>query len=244
MRRLAKTRLSDAVIDEIKRLIDSGELKEGDKLPNQHELAARLGVSRASLREALHTLSLIGVIEQHPGLGTIVANRVPEFLPDHLSLPLVSDEEATYELIETRRCIEVAAVELAVQKITDEEIEQMGETVREMNLAVKEGRLEDYIKKDAEFHQLIIRASDNRYLWHFFLTIRRLFEQFLEEAFSVLPWMLDRSSRGHSGVYDAIKARNAKAAEHAMAFHLEEVRHAIERFYDAKRKLDSDGDDS
>jgi GntR family transcriptional repressor for pyruvate dehydrogenase complex len=232
------------VIDEIKRLIDSGELKDGDKLPNQHELAARLGVSRASLREALHTLSLIGVIEQHPGLGTVVANRVPEFLPDHLSLPLVSDEEATYELIETRRCIEVAAVELAVQKITDEEINQLDETVREMTLAVQERRLADYIQKDAEFHQLIIRASGNRYLWHFFLTIRRLFEQFLDEAFSVLPWMLDRSSRGHSGVYDAIKARNAKAAAHAMALHLEEVNHAIGRFYDAKRKEASEENES
>jgi GntR family transcriptional repressor for pyruvate dehydrogenase complex len=236
LRRLAKTTLADAVIEEMKRMIESGELKEGDKLPNQPELAARLGVSRASLREALHTLSLIGVIEQHPGLGTVVTNRVPEFLPDHLSLPLVSDEAATYELLEARQAIEVAMAELAVQRITDEEIRQMDQVVEEMNTAVREGRLRDYINKDAEFHQLIMQAAGNRYLWHSFLTIRRLFQQFLEEAFSALPWMLDRSSLGHARIYDAIKARDAKKARNAMASHISDVCKAIKRYYESRNE--------
>ena len=77
MAAIKRKKLGDAVLEEIKRMITDGELAEGDKLPNQNEFSAQLGVSRPSLREALHTLNLMGVIEQRPGLGTVIKSANP-----------------------------------------------------------------------------------------------------------------------------------------------------------------------
>ena len=71
MAAIIRKKLADSVLEEIRRMITDGELGEGDKLPNQNEFSTQLGVSRPSLREALHTLNLMGVIEQRPGLGTV-----------------------------------------------------------------------------------------------------------------------------------------------------------------------------
>ncbi|MCX7953528.1 MAG: GntR family transcriptional regulator, partial [Deltaproteobacteria bacterium] len=68
-RQITKKKISESVIEEIKRLVLTGQLKEGAKLPNQNELATMLGVSRTSLREALNTLSMLGIVEQKPGYG-------------------------------------------------------------------------------------------------------------------------------------------------------------------------------
>ena len=99
MTAIKRKKLADSVIEEIIRRIESGELKEGDKLPNQNEFAAQLGVSRPSLREALHTLTLIGAIEQRPGFGTVIRAKNTARMAEHLSPPLVSDTTATMELM-------------------------------------------------------------------------------------------------------------------------------------------------
>ena len=87
MASVKEKKLAESVIEEIKRMIVDGELKEGDKLPNQNEFAVQLGVSRPSLREALHTLALIGAIEQRPGLGTVLKQLDPKLWADQLALP-------------------------------------------------------------------------------------------------------------------------------------------------------------
>jgi GntR family transcriptional repressor for pyruvate dehydrogenase complex len=92
---IKRKKLADSVIEEIKRMVDVGELKEGDKLPNQLEFAAQLGVSRPSLREALHTLTLIGAIEQRPGLGTVIKSANSTLWAVQLCPPLVSDAQAS-----------------------------------------------------------------------------------------------------------------------------------------------------
>lgn len=94
---IRRKKVADAVIEEIKRMIQSGELKEGDKLPNQNIFAAQLGVSRTSLREALNTLTRLGVTEQRPGYGTVLRSRVPAIFAEHMTPPLISDKQATID---------------------------------------------------------------------------------------------------------------------------------------------------
>jgi len=73
-----KPKLADYVIEEIKDMLRSGQLAEGSKVPNQNEFAKQLGVSRLSLREALHTLQIFGIVEQKPRTGTIIINGDPD----------------------------------------------------------------------------------------------------------------------------------------------------------------------
>ena len=231
MASINKRKLSDSVIEEIKRMIQNGELKEGYKLPNQNAFAAQLGVSRTSLREALSTLTRIGAIEQRPGYGTVLRSRIPALFTDHLAPPLISDKEATIELIEARRFIEIGAVDLSVRNGSPEQINEMGLLIKEMTRSLKEGRIDDYIEQDIAFHFLIAKASHNRFLINLFVTIRGFMEQYMRESFHLLPYMLERSLKFHQNICQAIKGGNRSTAIFQMKNHLLDIQRAIQKYY-------------
>jgi len=231
MASINKKKLADSVIEEIKRMIQSGELKEGDKLPNQNVFAAQLGVSRTSLREALSTLTRIGVIEQRPGYGTVLRSRIPALFTDHLAPPLISDRQATIELIEARRFIEIGAAELSVKNASPEQINEMGLLIKEMTRSIKEGRIDDYIEQDVAFHFMVAKASHNRFLVNIFVTIRGFMEQYMRESFHLLPYMLERSLKFHQNIYQAVKGRSRSKAVSQMEKHILDVQRAIKQYY-------------
>ena len=231
MASINKKKLADSVIEEIKRMIQSGELKEGCKLPNQNAFAAQLGVSRTSLREALSTLTRIGVIEQRPGYGTVLRSRIPALFTDHLAPPLISDKQATIELIEARRFIEIGAAELSVKNASPEQINEMGLLIKEMPRSLKEGRIDDYIEQDVAFHFSIAKASHNRFLVNLFVNIRGFMEQYMRESFHLLPYMLERSLKFHQNIYQAIKGGSRSKAVSQMEKHILDVQRAIKQYY-------------
>jgi len=231
-----KKKLADSVIDEIKRMIQSGELKEGDKVPNQNVFAAQLGVSRTSLREALSTLTRIGVFEQRPGYGTVLRSRIPALFTDHLAPPLISDKHASIELIEARRFIETGTAELSVKNASPEQINEMGLLIKEMTRSIKEGRIDDYIEQDVAFHFLIAKASHNRFLVNLFVTIRGFMEQYMRESFHLLPYMLKRSLKFHQNIYQAVKVGSRSKAISQMEKHISDVQRAIQEYYRDQEK--------
>lgn len=236
MTSIKRKRLADSVIDEIRRMMMNGDLKKGDKLPNQSQFAAQLGVSRPSLREALNTLMLLGAIEQRPGFGTVIRSVGPLMFTEHLSPPLVSDHQATLELIESRRFLEVDIVEIAVQNAEDEEIRQLGRIVSEMTQALNKGRIEDYTDLDLAMHYKIVEATHNRFMIYMFVNLRGIMEQFMRETFSVLPGLLHRSLRFHTRIYEGIRDRSAKKATSNMNRHIQDIRQALEHYYHGAHK--------
>jgi GntR family transcriptional repressor for pyruvate dehydrogenase complex len=229
--KIVKKKVADFILEEIRRMIISGELKEGDKLPKQNDFAARLGVSRPSLREALQVLTRLGAIEQRPGLGTVLVARSPALLSGSLDFPFISDGQATLELVEARRVIEVGLVGLAAQRASEEELAAIGESLAEMEAAAEAGQVEIYRDKDLMNHHRIAAASHNRFLITLFQIIRQAVEQFLKEAFSVMPYMLSQSLTDHRLIYNALRARDSKKAGEAMAAHIVTVEKAMESYY-------------
>lgn len=217
-------------------MILGGELRSGDRLLNQNELAAKLGVSRPSLREALYTLKLMGAIEQRPGAGTVLRACAPALLSGTFDLPLMSDADGTLELMETRQLIEVGMVELAVDRSTAEELSRLKNVLKEMNALADKGEVDGYRERDLLFHHLIAQASHNRFILHLFVTIRRFLEQFLKESFDIMPDMLQHSQMGHKGIFSALESRDRKRAVKEMNKHLGLVRAAVENFFDKKRR--------
>jgi GntR family transcriptional repressor for pyruvate dehydrogenase complex len=230
-----KKKLSDHVIEEIKRMIDMGELKEGDKLPNQNEFAAQLGISRSSLREALHTLTLIGVVEQRPGTGTVIRSGKPVLWAEHLSPPLVSDSKATIALVEARRYIEVGVAELAVQNATEDEIKRMGYLVRKMSSALKKNKIKEYLELDVAFHYHVATSCHNKYMLNMLITIRGLMEQFMQEASNILPGPLSRSIKFHSKIYEGMKERNTKKVVTNMENHIRDMEISLKEYYETSQ---------
>ncbi len=236
MASIKRTKIADAVLEEIRRRCLSGELKEGDKLPNQNEFAAQLGVSRPSLREALHTLNLVGAIEQRPGFGTVLRSCAPILYANQVSPPLMSDHQATLELVVFRRFIELGTVELAVQNATQREIRRIGSLVAKMRKALDQGRSGDYTEIDVDFHFTIAEAAHNRFMLHQAVTVRGFLEQFMRESFSVLPGMLERSFKFHQEIYRAISERNLRKAKSQMSRHIQDIQRGLERYYDLSLK--------
>lgn len=230
MSMIRKKKLADEVIDEIKRMIQSGELQEGDRLPNQTEFAAQLGVSRTSLREAFNTLCVLGILEQRQGYGTIVKSRFSALYADQLSAPFIADEKSTMELLEARQFIEIGATRLAAKNATKELIKEMGILIDEMAKAGQEGDTQKLSDQDIDFHFLIAQATQNRVMIHLLANIRSLMEKFMHEAFLVLHDQ-KRYLKAHRDIYEAIKQKNPQKASRVMKKHIQDVQKDLKQYY-------------
>ncbi len=236
MAEIVRKKVADLIIDEIKSMITDGIFKKGDKLPNQIDFAAQLGVSRPSLREAMHILTLIGAIEQKPGAGTIIKSIDLALWEEQLSPPLVSDFQATLELVEARNFIEQGVTDLAVKNATKKEISIIAKLLEEMILALRENRTKEYSKLDMEFHYCIAKASHNRFMIHMFLTIRGLMDQFIRETFIILPGLLERSLKFHIQIFNGIKERNEQKAVNNMQKHIKDINDSLKKHYKTENK--------
>lgn len=231
-----KKKLADIVVDELKHMIIEGELKEGDKLPNQNELAAALGVSRPSLREALNTLTFMGVIEQTPGRGTILKSGNPELWNESLTAPLLSDHVATVELIEARKDLEAIVIRHAVDRITDGEIAEIRSIVKKMKTTLENGDIVAYQKLDLLFHNQLATASHNRYFIHIFSQIRNLMEEFIKEMFTLVPSQISSSFNFHSNILEAIAVHNKNKAVSQIRAHITDIEKAVRIYYSKQKK--------
>ncbi len=235
MASISKHKLAHSVIQEIIKMIQKGDLKEGDKLPNQHEFASQLGVSRTVLREALLTLTQLGVTEQRPKVGTVIKDLAPALYSDQLTPTQLSDSQAFSELIEARRFIEVGAIELAVEHATDEQIQEMGKLVDEMDQTVAKRAIDQYTEKNVAFHFMIAKASNNRFMVPLLATVRGYMEQWMHESVSLIPGLLEKSMESHRSIYEAIKERDPAAAVERMKEHIMDLQQASILDYDRTR---------
>lgn len=228
-----KKKLGEIVIDEIRRMVRAGELKEGDKLPNQYEFAAQLGVSRPSLRDALHTLELMGVIEQKPGAGTILRSDNIELWNHQPAPPMLADSQATFELLEARRELEALMIQFVVDRITDDEIVELEESVAAMQLAIENRDADAFFRDDLKFHYRLATASHNRFLFHMFVTIRGMMEELLKETFTVLPGIGTVAQDLHESILDAVKRRNKRDAVRRIRQHITTIEKGLQAYYDS-----------
>jgi len=155
-------RVTEGAIDKIRERIVSGAWGPGDRLPKESELAAELGLSRNSLREAVRALSQLRVLEVRQGDGTYVSSLEPGLLLEstgfitHLLLG-----ETELELYEVRRILEAAAAALAAGRIDAQEKTELEQSLERMRDA---RNVEELVEADVAFHAVIARAAGNAVL--------------------------------------------------------------------------------
>jgi len=210
--------LTDQAIAKIKNLIVSGEFTAGSKLPKEQLLAARLGLSRNSLREAVRALTMIGVLEPRVGDGTYVTSLEPELLL--AGLGFVSDllaGETLLELHQVRRILEPVATGLAAHRLTEADFRALDDCLDQMDAAQT---TQAFIDADTEFHRVIITAAGNSTLASLILglsgeTLRaRRWRSIAEQGAGEIT-----KSR-HRDIYRALRARDAELASAADLIHL------------------------
>src|SRR3954467_14529327 len=114
---VSREALPDRIVARLIALIIDRQLKAGDRLPPERELAAAMGVSRSSLREALRALTMLGVAEMRHGDGTYLTSLQPDVLMRPVSIVLALSESGLHELFEARKLVEPGLAELAAQRI-------------------------------------------------------------------------------------------------------------------------------
>jgi len=215
----------EAISAEILALLRQKELKPGDKLPPERELAEMLGVSRPSLREALRALSIMKVIEVRQGDGTYVSALKAEELVEHLEFVFMLDDSTMLQLFEARKIVEVGNVSLAAQRISDEEIAALHNCLEESERSAADP--EAFLMADIKLHQLITYAARNPLLERFMASISTLGRASRQKTVFVAG-MTTTALEDHRQIVAALEARDPQAAGEAMLRHLEHV----EQIYD------------
>ena len=156
---LKRTSVSLEAAEAIKALIVSGELSSGDALPPERHLAAMLGISRPSVREALRVLTAMNVVEPRHGGGTYVTSLDPTLLARPINFLLQVEPRTFLHLFEVRQVLEVSAARLAAPKMTNEAVEQMQRLADQAAAALRQP--DRYADLDFELHTKIVEAMEN-----------------------------------------------------------------------------------
>jgi GntR family transcriptional repressor for pyruvate dehydrogenase complex len=156
-------RTFEDVVSQVRQMITGGALKAGDRLPSERELAVRLGVGRPALREALRWLEGAGLIDLRKGKtgGAFITAGNPSVMSDNMSDLLRLGSVTIEELFEARSGIQQAVIELACERITEDELHALETNVNLARRFEEEGKAKKRIEMNIEFHNLLARASRN-----------------------------------------------------------------------------------
>lgn len=221
-----RRRRSD-VVRKIRDLIAESDLKPGDRLPGERQLAQRFGVSRGSLREGLQFLSIMGLIDvQHGGGSYLTAKPGGSGKARSLRRQWVIEHRGkVLETLEARLGTEVFATRLAAQRSGPEDLERLVSSMQAMRavLAASSPDVADFVDSDLAFHDAILRASGNRILRDL---INALGEELLPERAAVtdLEGRIEQTYNEHMAIFDAIRSADPNAAAEAMRLHIMSVR--------------------
>ena len=156
--------LSDDAVEAIKNMILDGRLRPGDRLPVEKNLAATLGLSRGTLREAVRALTLIGVLDTRQGDGTYVTSLEPHVLMASLSFAVdLHQENGALLLLETRRVLESYATGQAATLLGSADLARLDELLTEADRLVQDDPVDHdaLLANDQEFHRTIVRSTGN-----------------------------------------------------------------------------------
>lgn len=219
---------SEEVVGQLREMIHSGDLRPGDRLPPERDLAKKLGVSRPTLRAGIRTLAAIGVLHSKQGAGTFVTDvdESPALDANPLRMMASLHGFTNEEMFEARIAIEMDVAGLAAERASSEHLAAMSEEVAEMFASLEDPQ--EYLVHDMRYHQTIAAASGNRILTALMNMIATiLFETRSKTVHRALD--LKESAEYHRQIYRCIRDRNSEAARQMMREHLEHTREAQER---------------
>ncbi len=215
-------KLSEEIVEQIKGLIAGGDLKPGDRIPSERELAAMLGVSRPSVREAIMVLDALGFLEARQGGGTYVRSLTDSGIAEPLaSLVEKKDPVMLRSLVEVRMGLESWSAYLAAQRAEPAEIDEMRRLYTIMEKQASRGGWDSEI--DAQFHYVITAASHNSLQMHLLDSIHSLFHTTIQVAlteFYQQEGYLEKLLSHHRDILEAIATREPERARQKMMEHL------------------------
>lgn len=209
--------VTDEAIAKIRDLITSGRLNPGDQIPPEQELAALLGISRSSLREAVKALSQAQVLHVRRGDGTYVSSLEPRLLLSGMGFAIeLMQEQGLAEIFEVRRLLEPAATALAAERISDAQVDALHGSLADMKRAQDP---EELVMRDMDFHAHIAEASGNA-------SLCSILEAISTRSLRARVWrattvgLKSMTLSQHGTILDALGERDASLAHSAAVIHV------------------------
>ena len=216
---IRRSPLYEAVVERLKAFIDVQQLKPGDRLLSERELAQRLGVSRTSVRQALTALRVSGLVEIRHGDGVFLL-QPPERVVPSLADQLLRSHEQLPAIMEVREALETQTARLAARRRSPADLAELHAAVEAMAQAVGAGT--DPAPADERFHGAIARAAGNELLQTLMAQLAEPIDQTRRASLS-RPGRPPDSLAAHRVILAAIEAGDGDAASRAMRRHLEVV---------------------
>jgi GntR family transcriptional repressor for pyruvate dehydrogenase complex len=230
---IKQEKISTKITEQIKSLINNGELKPGDALPPERELVKVFNVSRASLREALNTLAGMGFLEVSQKHRTIVKSLAAGSITEPIHRILKEDMQTVFELIEVRKAIESWSAYHAARRATVDDITRLEKCVESMRIKIEQGI--SVVEDDANFHLAISEATHNKIQTHLMFSIYDILKESLGKYLESIK-MSDIFDQ-HCEVVEAIIKRDPDLAEVRMREHLDYVESSVKELASQDFKL-------
>lgn len=234
---MARASRTQEVVEQLLDAIIDGKLRPGEPLPPEGDLADEYGVSRLTLREAVRLLQAQGVIVQVPGRRHRVAPVAQwtglESVVRH-ARSAGERERSSLELLEVRMMIETGAAQLAAERRTQHDIDAMRECIERMKAAHARADVAAFVAGDLEFHNVVLRAADNRILVAALLPLTQLLAETRSET-SAFAEIREHAIAEHTAVVEAIATGDRLAARDAMASHMDQTRGDLLEYVHSRR---------
>jgi GntR family transcriptional repressor for pyruvate dehydrogenase complex len=230
------SKVSQNITDQIRNAIFEGRLKPGDKLPSEKELVEKFKVSKATLREALRSLEVLGFLEIRKGVsgGAFVTEVDMTKARDSFTNFLLFKNLSLKDLSEVRLLLEPYIAEKATLVITQEDLSRLEELIKESEHAMKNDIAFESRKDEIEFHRIIASITGNPIL----MFILDFVENLLIDTKEILKPGKDFSGevlRAHKRIYSGLLERNVKKVHEEMVRHIREVEKDLLAAYKERR---------
>jgi GntR family transcriptional repressor for pyruvate dehydrogenase complex len=211
---------ADLIIGYIKRLLDSEDLKPGDRLPAERKLAEQFGVGRAYVREAIQKLELYGIVKTLPQSGTYISGLEISALEGLISEVMKLDDYDFFSLVETRLILEINAARLCAMRRTDADLEKLEAALHCYLKKADEGP--SAVEEDLMLHRTIADGSHNKVIKSLMLIITPdIMRNY--HAYRVCQTIENVAVKEHILLVEAIKRQDADAAADIMRRHLKGI---------------------
>ena len=213
--------LAEAVAEQLMAMIAKGQLKPGDRLPIEQDLMEGFGVGRSTLREAVKSLVVAGLLETRRSSGTFVSDSYIDYLSQRLSWDLVFTKQELRHIIEIRCALEEQAAALAAERASDAQVAKLVQLVDFISVPGIDP--DQAVENDIAFHNALAEASNNPLLLNLFLSLRQVLHGYIKSGYTRRGYNnqvnAEEMANLHRPIVHAIQARNSTEAKNAMHTH-------------------------
>src|SRR4051812_14029498 len=210
---------TEQVVSHVRTLIERGELRRGDRLPAERDLATQIGVSRPTVRAGLRALAAMGVVRSRHGSGTYIPDGPPALGSEPLSFLAALHGFTRDEMYEARRILEVEAAALAAERATSDHLATLADEVA--GLFANRDNPQLFLVHDINFHRAVADAAKNPIVGTLVGMVSAMYyERRKATAERASDSDLRDAAEAHRRIYQAIRARDGAAARRAMNVHL------------------------